>query len=93
MFTKNIIEKWCTPALNLTKIGFDCVLVRRTLNVQEPKLIFSSYILLQHMKRRHEQAAERVNWFLDLEMSSFSLSTQYLSNYRAKILALYKGMR
>ncbi len=82
-----------TPVLNLTKIGFDRVLVHRILSVQEPKLIFSSYILLQHMKRRHEQAAERVNWFLDLEMSSFSLSTQYLSNYRAKFLALYKGKR
>src|SRR5258707_4310804 len=45
------------------------------------------------MKRCHEQAAERVNWLIDMEMLPFSLSTQYLSNYRAKFLALYKGAR
>ena len=45
------------------------------------------------MKRCHEQAVKRVNWLIDLEMSPFSLSTQYLSNYRAKFLALYKGAR
>ena len=45
------------------------------------------------MKQCHEQAAERINWLTDMEMSPFSLCTQYLSNYRAKFLALYKGAR
>jgi hypothetical protein len=61
--------------------------------VPNSKLIFSSYILLQHMKGCHERATERVNWLIDLEMLPFSLSIQYLSNYRAKFLALYKGAR
>ncbi len=56
-------------------------------------LIFSSYISLQHMKGCREKATERVNWLIDLEMFSFSLSTQYLANYRVKFLALYKGAR
>ena len=45
------------------------------------------------MKRRLEQAERRVNWLIELEIGPFSLSTQYLANYRSKFLALYKSTR
>jgi hypothetical protein len=56
-------------------------------------LLSNSFILQQHMKRCLEKAEERINWLIDLEMSPFSLSTQYLSNYRSKFLAHYKSAR
>ena len=45
------------------------------------------------MKRRLEQAERRVIWLIELEMGPFSLSTQYLANYRSKFLVLYKSAR
>ena len=45
------------------------------------------------MKRCLEHAERRVNWLVDVEISPFALSTQYLSNYRSKFLALYKSAR
>jgi hypothetical protein len=55
--------------------------------------ILRSYILLQHLKRCHEQAEARVDWLLHLELSPFSLNTHYLSDYKARFLAYYKAER
>jgi len=45
------------------------------------------------MKGCQEKAEERINWLLELEKSPFSLNTHYLSDYRAKFLAHYRGAR
>jgi len=45
------------------------------------------------MKGCQEKAEERIDWLLELEKTPFSLNTHYLSDYRAKFLAHYKGAR
>jgi len=40
-----------------------------------------------------ERAEQRIDWLLELEDLPFTLNTHYLSDYKEKFLAYYKGAR
>ena len=40
-----------------------------------------------------ERAEQRIDWLLELENPPFTLNTHYLSDYKEKFLAYYKGAR
>ena len=50
-------------------------------------------IIQQHIKHCLERTEERISWLLELEDWPFSLNTHYLSDYKDKFLAHYKGTR
>ncbi|KAJ3565327.1 hypothetical protein NP233_g7701 [Leucocoprinus birnbaumii] len=51
-------------------------------------------ILIQdHLKTCLAKTEERINWLVDLEDKAFSLNTHYLTDYRSKFLAYYRGAR
>jgi hypothetical protein len=50
-------------------------------------------IIQQHIKHCLERTEERISWLFELEDWPFSLNTHYLSDYKNKFLAHYKGTR
>jgi hypothetical protein len=51
-------------------------------------------ILIQdHLKSCLAKTQERIDWLLNLEDKPFSLNTHYLSDYKSKFLAYYRGAR
>ncbi|KAF9479395.1 hypothetical protein BDN70DRAFT_878878 [Pholiota conissans] len=100
-FIDKIIKEWHAPAQIL------CKTVHSTVHEHIKNLIrkhFAEFgqghleqrvknIIQQHMKQCLERAEERIKWLMELEASPFSLNTHYLSDYKAKYLAHYKGAR
>lgn len=52
-----------------------------------------STIVQQHIDECYDRARERVQWLRQLESAPFTLNTHYLSDYKEKFLAYYKGAR
>ena len=50
-------------------------------------------IMQQHIAKCLGRAEERVSWLLALEDRPFTMNNHYLSDYRSKFLAHYKGAR
>ena len=50
-------------------------------------------IMQQHVTKCMERTEERVSWLLALEDRPFTMNNHYLSDYRSKFLAHYKGAR
>ena len=61
------------------------------------RFIFSNWIsrtiMLQHIEKCKRQAEDKIAWLLKLEDRPFSLNTHYLTSYRDKFLAYYRGER
>ena len=55
--------------------------------------IINRTIIQQHIKHCLERTEERISWLFELEDWPFSLNTHYLSDYKSKFLAHYKGAR
>ena len=47
----------------------------------------------QHVSQCMERAEERISWLLALEDRPFTMNNHYLSDYRSKFLAHYRGAR
>ena len=56
-------------------------------------MILRSNILQQHVNECFDRAEERLKWLRQLEDVPFTLNTHYLSDYKDKYFALYKGAR
>ena len=59
-------------------------------------LVFSSgyrTIIQTHINQCVYRAEDKVSWLLAVEDRPFSLNTHYLSDYKSKFLAHYKGSR
>ncbi|KAF8805241.1 hypothetical protein BYT27DRAFT_7224945 [Phlegmacium glaucopus] len=78
-FIERIIEEWHAPAIVLCKTGH-----------LEQRI---KAIIQQHIKQSVDRAEAKVSWLLEIEDRPFSLNTHYLSNYKSKFLAHYKGSR
>ena len=50
-------------------------------------------IIQQYIKYCLERTEERISWLLEVEDWPFTLNTHYLSDYKDKFLAYYKGSR
>ncbi|KAF5354814.1 hypothetical protein D9756_005633 [Leucocoprinus leucothites] len=51
-------------------------------------------VLVQdHLKSCLARTEEKINWLVDLEDKAFSLNTHYLTDYKSKFLAYYRGAR
>ena len=55
--------------------------------------IINKTIIQQHIKHCLERTEERISWLFELEDWPFTLNTHYLSDYKNKFLAHYKGTR
>ncbi|KAF8805211.1 hypothetical protein BYT27DRAFT_7258317 [Phlegmacium glaucopus] len=100
-FIDAAIKKWRAPSLIL------CKTVHMTLSEHVKTLVnkhFNQFgqghleqriktIIQQHIKYCLERTEERISWLLELEDWPFSLNTHYLSDYKDKFLAYYKGSR
>ena len=56
-------------------------------------LIMHRNIIQQYIKCCLERTEEHISWLLEVEDWPFTLNTHYLSDYKAKFLAHYKGSR
>jgi hypothetical protein len=55
--------------------------------------IFCRILIQDHLKSCLARTEEKINWLVDLEDKAFSLNTHYLSDYKSKFLAYYRGAR
>lgn len=56
--------------------------------------MYARSILIQdHLKSCFARTEERISWLVDIEEKAFSLNTHYLSDYKSKFLAYYRGAR
>ncbi|KAF8805202.1 hypothetical protein BYT27DRAFT_7258310 [Phlegmacium glaucopus] len=100
-FIDGVTKKWRSPAINLSTS------VHKAVSEHVQKLVkehFGSYgqgileqrvrgIVQQHVTHCVERTEERISWLIALEDRPFSMNTHYLSDYRSKFLAYYKGSR
>ncbi|RDB20697.1 Interferon-induced GTP-binding protein Mx [Hypsizygus marmoreus] len=100
-FIKSIIKQWNAPANMLCRTVFLIVNehIQRLVHVHfgsfgQGQLEQRVRVLIQdHLMKCMERTEERIQWLLDLEDRPFSLNTHYLTDYRDKFLAYYKGAR
>ncbi|KAF8161524.1 P-loop containing nucleoside triphosphate hydrolase protein [Crassisporium funariophilum] len=100
-FIKGVIREWHSPSQIL------CRTVYTIISEHVNKLVevhFHDFgqghleqrvkaIMQQHIKRCLGRTEESIAWFIKLENRPFSLNTHYLSDYKSKFLAHYKGSR
>ena len=51
------------------------------------------HLVLDHMRSCYDKTTERIKWIAELEDEPFTLTEQYLSNYKEKFLAFFKLRR
>ncbi|KAF8957357.1 P-loop containing nucleoside triphosphate hydrolase protein [Flammula alnicola] len=100
-FIESIVKEWHAPSTVL------CRTVHSTTSDHVKKLIHKHFgqfgqgyleqrvraIAQQHINECLERAEERIKWLQRLEDVPFSLNTHYLSDYKSKFLAHYRGAR
>lgn len=100
-FIAAIIKEWRYPAVVLCKTVHTLILEHCKKLVTKHFAFFGQGTLEQRVKaivQKHvneclQRAEERIDWLLKLEDRPFSLNIHYLTDYKYKFLAHYKGLR
>ncbi|KIY48836.1 hypothetical protein FISHEDRAFT_42554 [Fistulina hepatica ATCC 64428] len=100
-YIHDITDKWSLPALCLChtvhyklSLHVKDVIIKRFENYGQGLLEQRVKVLMQeHLKHRLEETRTYIEWLFELEQRPFTLNTHYLSDYKSKFLAHYKGIR
>ncbi|KAJ3560217.1 hypothetical protein NP233_g10983 [Leucocoprinus birnbaumii] len=100
-FIDECVREWRSPAQVLCKSVYNTLsdylkkmINRHFAHFGQGMLEHRIRILMQdHLKSCLARAEEKIHWLVDLEDKAFSLNTHYLTDYRSKFLAYYRGAR